>query len=31
MKYTDIEVYPNGDNPDDGMRIDWWDAETANL
>lgn len=27
-RYTDIEIYPNSDNPDDGMKIDWWDTQT---
>ena len=26
--YQDIEIYPNSDNPDDGMKVDWWDADT---
>lgn len=26
-RYEDIEVYPNGDNPDDGMKVDWFDTE----
>lgn len=26
-RYIDIEIYPNSDNPDDGMKIDWLDTE----
>ena len=25
--YTDMELYPNTDNPDDGLRLDWWDTD----
>ena len=26
-RYIDIDVYPNSDNPDDGMKVDWWDED----